>query len=75
MSVKPRIKFAPGKTYTYTGTEGVYSVIAGEILEGDAVPSGGNLVFGDGAPSSGTGKTNDVYIDTTNFKLHSRHQR
>lgn len=72
MPVKPRIKFAPGKTYVYSGSEGVYSVIAGEILEGDAVPAGGNLVFGSGAPSSGTGKTNDVYIDTTSFKLHTK---
>jgi len=72
MAVRPRIKFVPGKTYTYSGSEGVYSVIAGEILEGDGVPTGGNLVFGEGAPSSGTGKTNDVYIDTTNFKLHTR---
>jgi hypothetical protein len=72
MAVRPRIKFVPGKTYTYSGTEGVYSVIAGEILEGDGVSGGGSLVFGEGAPSSGTGKTNDVYIDTTNFKLHTR---
>jgi hypothetical protein len=72
MAVRPRIKFVPGKTYTYSGAEGVYSVIAGEVLEGDGVPTGGNLVFGEGAPSSGTGKTNDVYIDTTNFKLHTR---
>lgn len=72
MAVRPRIKFVPGKTYTYSGTEGVYSVIAGEILEGDSVSGGGRLVFGSGAPSSGTGDTNDVYIDTTNFKLHTK---
>lgn len=71
MAVKPRIKLTPGKTYTYTGTEGVYTVVMGEIVEGESSPAG-TVVFGSGAPGSGVGKTNDVYIDTTNFKLHTK---
>ena len=31
-----RITLQEGKTYTYQGTEGSYSVILGEIIEGDA---------------------------------------
>ena len=72
MPVKPRIKFAPGKTYIYSGSEGVYSVIAGELLEGDSVAAGGNLVYGAGAPSVGTGKDGDVYLDLTDFKVHTK---
>ena len=72
MPVKPRIKFAPGKTYVYSGSEGVYSVIAGELLEGDSVAAGGNLVYGAGAPSAGAGKDGDVYLDLTDFKVHTK---
>lgn len=72
MPVKPRIKFAPGKTYVYSGTEGVYSVIAGEMLEGDSVAAGGNLSHGGGAPSAGDGKDGDVYLDLTDFKVHTK---
>lgn len=72
MPVKPRIKFSPGKTYVYSGSEGVYSVIAGELLEGDAVPSGGNLSYGSGAPGAGSGKDGDVYLDLTDFKIHTK---
>ena len=72
MPVKPRIKFAPGKTYVYSGSEGVYSVIAGELLEGDSVAAGGNLVYGAGAPSVGAGKDGDVYLDLTDFKVHTK---
>lgn len=72
MPVKPRIKFAPGKTYVYSGSEGVYSVIAGELLEGDSVASGGNLAYGNGSPSAGNGKDGDVYLDLTDFKVHTK---
>ena len=72
MPVKPRIKFAPGKTYVYSGSEGVYSVIAGELLEGDSVAAGGNLSHGSGAPSAGDGKDGDVYLDLTDFKVHTK---
>jgi len=72
MPVKPRIKFAPGKTYVYSGTEGTYSVIAGELLEGDSVAAGGNLQHGNGAPSNTDGKDGDVYIDLNNFKVHTK---
>lgn len=72
MPVKPRIKFAPGKTYVYSGSEGVYSVIAGELLEGDSVASGGNLAYGNGSPSAGNGKDGDVYLDLTDFKIHTK---
>ena len=73
MPVKPRIKFAPGKTYIYSGSEGVYSVIAGELLEGEGVtPSGGGLSFGNGSPLSLNGKDGDVYLDLTDFKIHTK---
>jgi len=72
MPVKPRIKFAPGKTYVYSGSEGVYSVIAGELLEGDSVAAGGNLSHGSGAPSASDGKDGDVYLDLTDFKVHTK---
>jgi hypothetical protein len=72
MPPRPRIKFAPGKTYVYSGTEGVYSVIAGELLEGDSVASGGNLAYGNGSPSAGSGKDGDVYLDLTDFKVHTK---
>ena len=72
MPVKPRIKFAPGKTYVYSGSEGVYSVIAGELLEGDSVAAGGNLVYGTGSPGADTGKDGDVYLDLTDFKVHTK---
>lgn len=72
MPPRPRIKFAPGKTYVYSGTEGVYSVIAGELLEGDSVASGGNLAYGNGSPSAGNGKDGDVYLDLTDFKVHTK---
>ena len=72
MPVKPRIKFAPGKTYVYSGSEGVYSVIAGELLEGDSVAAGGNLSHGSSAPSAGDGKDGDVYLDLTDFKVHTK---
>jgi hypothetical protein len=73
MPVKPRIKFAPGKTYVYSGSEGVYSVIAGELLEGDATTSGGGgLSFGNGSPLSLNGKDGDVYLDLTDFKVHTK---
>ena len=73
MPVKPRIKFAPGKTYVYSGSEGVYSVIAGELLEGEGVtPSGGGLSFGNGSPLSLNGKDGDVYLDLTDFKIHTK---
>ena len=72
MPVRPRITLKPGKSYTYVGTEGTYSVIAGEMLEGDSVAAGGNLVYGAGAPSVGTGKDGDVYLDLTDFKVHTK---
>ena len=72
MPIRPRITLKPGKSYTYTGTEGTYSVIAGELLEGDSVAAGGNLVYGAGAPSVGTGKDGDVYLDLTDFKVHTK---
>jgi len=73
MPIKPRIKFAPGKTYIYSGSEGVYSVIAGELLEGEGVtPSGGGLSFGNGSPLSLNGKDGDVYLDLTDFKVHTK---
>lgn len=72
MPVKPRIKFAPGKTYVYSGSEGVYSVIAGELLEGDSVAAGGNLSHGSSTPSAGDGKDGDVYLDLTDFKVHTK---
>jgi hypothetical protein len=73
MPPRPRIKFAPGKTYVYSGSEGVYSVIAGELLEGEGVtPSGGGLSFGNGSPLSLNGKDGDVYLDLTDFKVHTK---
>ncbi len=73
MPVKPRIKFAPGKTYVYSGSEGVYSVIAGELIEGEGVTSsGGGLSFGNGSPLSLNGKDGDVYLDLTDFKIHTK---
>lgn len=73
MAVRPRIKFAPGKTYVYSGSEGIYSVIAGELLEGDNVtPSGGGLSFGNGSPISLNGKDGDVYLDLADFKVHTK---
>lgn len=73
MPVKPRIKFAPGKTYVYSGSEGVYSVIAGELLEGEGVtPSSSGLSFGNCSPLSLNGKDGDVYLDLTDFKIHTK---
>ena len=73
MPVKPRIKFAPGKTYVYSGSEGVYSVIAGELLEGEGVtPSSSGLSFGNGSPLSLNGKDGDIYLDLTDFKIHTK---
>lgn len=73
MPPRPRIKFAPGKTYVYSGSEGVYSVIAGELLEGEGVtPSGGGLSFGNGSPLSLNCKDGDVYLDLTDFKIHTK---
>ena len=67
--IKPKLELKPGKVYTYRGTEGVYSVVAGEVLEGDAAPT---MLYGTGAPGSGLGKKGDVYIDNTNMVLYTR---
>lgn len=68
MAVKRKI-LESGKIYTYSGTEGSYSVILGEILEGSGYPS---LSYGDSAPTAGSGKNGDIHIDKTNFKIYTR---
>lgn len=67
--IKPKLELKPGKVYTYRGTEGVYSVVAGEVLEGDAAPT---MLYGTGAPGAGLGKKGDVYIDNANMVLYTR---
>jgi hypothetical protein len=68
VAVKRKI-FQEGKIYTYDGTDGVYSVVMGEVLEGDGYPL---LSYGDGPPVSGSGKKGDIFIDRVNFKLYTR---
>ena len=67
--IKPKLELKPGKVYTYKGTEGVYSVVAGEVLEGDAAPT---MRYGEGPPGAGLGKEGDVYIDQQNLTLYTR---
>ena len=65
MTVKRKM-FEENKIYTYNGTEGAYSVVMGEVLEGPGYPT---LTYGDTAPTSGSGKNGDIHIDKTNFKF------
>ena len=54
-----------GSTYTKT-----YSI--SKSRTGLAGTDGLSLRFGSGAPLSALGNNNEVYIDTTNFKLHTK---
>jgi len=66
-----RITLQEGKTYAYQGTEGNYSVILGEIIEGDA-DSLSPISAGAGLPALAAPPGATIHFNTNNNKLYKK---
>ena len=73
---RSKITLQSGKTYTYSGTEGAYTVILGEIAAGDAPASSGSaapvISVDDGPPSNSLTGSVTTYIDKSSKKIYVR---
>jgi hypothetical protein len=73
---RSKITLQSGKTYTYSGTDGAYTVILGELAAGDAPASSGSaapvIAADDGPPSSSLTGSITTYIDRASKKFYIR---
>ena len=67
----PKITLQQGKTYTYQGTEGAYSVVLGEIIEGDA-ETVSPISVGAGVPAIAATQNATIHINTNNSKIYKK---
>jgi len=66
-----KITLQQGKTYTYQGTEGAYSVVLGEIIEGDA-ETVSPISVGAGVPAIAATQNATIHINTNNSKIYKK---
>jgi len=73
---RSKITLQSGKTYTYSGTDGAYTVILGELAAGDAPASSGSaapvIAADNGPPSNALTGSTTTYIDRASKKFYIR---